>query len=62
MFVLRVVVLWLVMIFSPIAFLGMILPSMQKYSGMWWSYLIVLIIFRSRFLVYVYVNDEVYKQ
>ena len=40
MVVARVVVLWAVMIFSPIAFLGMILPSMKEYSGIWWKYLI----------------------
>src|SRR3990167_629323 len=50
MFILRVVVLWLVMIFSPIAFLGMILPSMEKYSGMWWKYLINQSFFAPAFL------------
>ena len=50
MFVVRVVVLWLVMIFSPIAFLSMILPSMQKYSGMWWKYLIDQSFFAPAFL------------
>src|SRR3989338_486371 len=50
MFILRVVVLWLVMIFSPIAFFGMILPSMQKYSGMWWKYLIDQSFFAPAFL------------
>ena len=57
MFIVRVVVLWLVMIFSPIAFLGMILPSMKKYSGMWWELSYKAIVFRARFLVYVYVGD-----
>ncbi len=50
LFILRVVVLWLVMIFSPLAFLGMILPSMQKYSGMWWEYLIGQSFFAPAFL------------
>lgn len=50
MFVIRVVVLWLVMIFSPIAFLGMILPSMGQYSKMWWSYLIGQSFFAPAFL------------
>ena len=50
MFVLRVVVLWLIMIFSPIAFLGMILPSMKEYSGMWWKYLIGQSFFAPAFL------------
>ena len=50
MFVLRVVVLWLVMIFSPIAFLGIILPSMKQYSGMWWKYLIGQSFFAPAFL------------
>jgi len=50
MFVVRVVVLWLVMIFSPLAFLGMILPSMQKYSKMWLDYLIGQSFFAPAFL------------
>ena len=50
MFVIRVVVLWLVIIFSPIAFLGMILPSMKQYSGMWWKYLIGQSFFAPAFL------------
>ena len=50
MFIVRVVVLWLVMIFSPIAFLGMILPSMEKYSKMWWEYLIGQSFFAPAFL------------
>lgn len=50
MFVVRVVVLWLVMIFSPLAFLSMILPSMGKYSQMWWSYLIGQSFFAPAFL------------
>lgn len=50
MFIARVVVLWLVMIFSPIAFLGMVLPSMEKYSKMWWGYLIGQSFFAPAFL------------
>jgi len=50
MFVARIVILWVVMIFSPIAFLGMILPSMGKYSKMWWEYLINQSFFAPAFL------------
>lgn len=50
MFVVRVVVLWLVMIFSPLAFLGMILPNMKKYSDMWWGHLIGQSFFAPAFL------------
>lgn len=50
MFIFRIVLLWMVMIFSPIAFLGMILPSMGKYSKMWWDYLINQAFFAPAFL------------
>lgn len=50
MFIIRVVVLWLVIIFSPIAFLGYILPGMKEYSGMWWKYLIGQSFFAPAFL------------
>jgi len=50
MFVVRVVVLWLVIIFSPLAFLSMVLPSMEKYSKMWWEYLINQSFFAPAFL------------
>lgn len=50
MFIARVVVLWLVMIFSPLAFLGIILPNMKKYSDMWWGYLIGQSFFAPAFL------------
>ena len=50
MFIIRVVVLWLIMIFSPIAFLGMILPSMKSYSTMWWKNLIDQSFFAPAFL------------
>ena len=36
MFIIRIVVLWLVLMFSPVAFLGMIAPNFQKYSSQWW--------------------------
>jgi len=50
MFVARIVILWAVMIFSPIAFLEMILPSMKQYSEMWWKYLIGQSFFAPAFL------------
>ena len=50
MFVARVVILWMVMIFSPLAFLSMVLPSMGKYSKMWWEYLIGQAFFAPAFL------------
>ena len=50
MFIARIVILWMVMIFSPIAFVGMILPSMNKYSKMWWDYLINQSFFAPAFL------------
>ena len=50
MFIIRVVILWILMIFSPLAFLGMILPSMKSYSTMWWKNLIDQSFFAPAFL------------
>ncbi|MCK6462726.1 MAG: hypothetical protein L6Q29_02810 [Candidatus Pacebacteria bacterium] len=50
MFVVRVVVLWLVMMFSPLMILGTVLPSMKKLSGMWWDNLIKQSFFAPAFL------------
>ena len=50
MFIARIVILWMVMIFSPIAFIGMVLPGMSKYSKMWLDYLINQSFFAPAFL------------
>ncbi|NUQ56876.1 MAG: hypothetical protein HUT38_00010 [Candidatus Paceibacter sp.] len=50
MFVVRVVVLWMVMMFSPIMIIGVVLPSMKKYSSQWWGYLIGQSFFAPAFL------------
>ena len=50
MFIIRVVILWILMIFSPLAFLGMILPSMKSYSAMWWKNLIDQAFFAPAFM------------
>lgn len=50
MFIIRVVILWIIMIFSPLAFLGMVLPGMGKYSQMWWKNLIDQAFFAPAFL------------
>jgi len=50
MFIARIVILWMVIIFSPVGFLGMVLPSMEKYSKMWWDYLMSQSFFAPAFL------------
>lgn len=50
MFVARVVILWFVIIFAPVGFLGMAVPNMKKYSSQWWSYLIGQSFFAPAFL------------
>ncbi|MFA6383617.1 MAG: hypothetical protein WCX17_04320 [Parcubacteria group bacterium] len=39
LFVIRIVALALVIIFSPIAFVGVAVPSMESKAGQWWDYL-----------------------
>lgn len=40
LFVIRTVMLVILIIFSPIAFVGMVVPIFSKYSDMWWDALI----------------------
>ncbi len=35
--VVRLVMLWLLLMFSPLAYVAMVLPFTRKYSHMWWS-------------------------
>ena len=54
MFVIRVVVLWFTLLFSPLAFAGMIMPAFQKYSDQWWDALIKQAFFAPAFLFLFY--------
>ncbi|KKT20813.1 MAG: hypothetical protein UW04_C0020G0004 [Parcubacteria group bacterium GW2011_GWB1_43_8] len=54
MFIIRVVVLWFTLLFSPLAFAGMIMPAFQKYSGQWWDALIKQSFFAPAFLFLFY--------
>ena len=58
MFIARVAILWIVMIFSPIGFLGMVLPSMEKYSKMWWEYLMNQSFFAPAFLFMFFLSTK----
>jgi len=58
MFIARIAILWIVMIFSPIGFLGMVLPSMEKYSQMWWKYLIDQSFFAPAFLFMFFLSTK----
>ena len=35
----RIVILWFLAIFSPIAYIGSIVPGLSQYSSQWWSHL-----------------------
>lgn len=41
----RIVILWLLCVFSPVAFVAGLLPSMQKFADRWWSELTKNIVF-----------------
>ena len=58
MFIARIAILWIVMIFSPIGFLGMVLPSMEKYSKMWWEYLMNQSFFAPAFLFMFFLSTK----
>lgn len=57
-FVARIIVLWFVLILSPLAFAGMITPKFQKYSGQWWNKLISQSFFAPAFLFLFYLVTE----
>ncbi|MDP4000759.1 MAG: hypothetical protein Q8P83_00765 [bacterium] len=44
LFLIRLVGIWILIIFSPVAFALNILPATQQYSKMWWSYFIKYLI------------------
>ena len=68
MFVIRTVVLWLLMILSPLAFLAMALPRTKQYASKWWSELFnqsfyaPIYLFLFYFVVKLVVQGSVIKQ
>lgn len=36
-FVFRIVILWFLVLLSPVAFMGSVLPSFQRYANQWWE-------------------------
>ena len=54
MFIIRVVVLWFLLLFSPLAFAHLILPAFKQYSNKWWDALIKQAFFAPAFLFLFY--------
>lgn len=52
LFILRVAILWILMVLSPLAFLLMILPKTKEWGTRWWSLLINQAIFPAIFLFF----------
>jgi len=64
--IVRYAVLIFLMILSPIAFAGMILPKMKTYSGMWWKNLMSYsfyapVYFLLTYIVVIMINSEGFK-
>lgn len=55
MFLLRIAVLWIIMIFSPLAFLFMVLPRTSSYADLWWKKLIDQAIFPAAFMFFFFI-------
>ncbi|MFH1402073.1 MAG: hypothetical protein ABIG87_00420 [Patescibacteria group bacterium] len=55
LFIVRAVVLMFLMMTSPLAFLGMILPATQSYSKQWWDTLFKQAFFAPLYLAFIYV-------
>ncbi|PIR69582.1 MAG: hypothetical protein COU47_02395 [Candidatus Niyogibacteria bacterium CG10_big_fil_rev_8_21_14_0_10_46_36] len=71
LFLIRIAILWVLMIFAPLAFLFMILPRTQSIAREWWSRLIDQALFPAVFLFFffivvslgasTYVKDSIFK-
>jgi hypothetical protein len=55
MFMLRTVVLIFLMILSPLAFMGHVLPAMEHYASEWWGKLIKNLLFAPLYMVLAYI-------
>lgn len=55
LFLIRIVVLWIILIFAPLAWLCMVLPSTQSIWNKWWDYLLKYSFFApfSAFMLYL---------
>lgn len=54
LFIIRTVILWLLMILAPIAFISMILPATRSTASRWWSTLFKQSFFAPAFLFFYY--------
>ncbi|MCK4524945.1 MAG: hypothetical protein KAU07_00710 [Candidatus Andersenbacteria bacterium] len=54
----RIVALAILIVLSPLAFFGIILPGMNKYTSEWWSSIIKYSFFGPIFLFFVYLSTQ----
>jgi hypothetical protein len=59
LFVIRIVALAIVIIFSPIAFVGVAVPSMESKAGQWWDYLFKYTFFGPAMALMLYVATQI---
>ncbi len=62
MFVIRTVVLWILMILSPLAFVAMALPRTKQYASDWWSKLFNQAFFAPAYLFLFYFTIKIITQ
>lgn len=61
LFVIRIVALAIIIIFSPIAFIGVAVPSMESKAGQWWDYLFKYTFFGPAMALMLYIATQVMK-
>ena len=62
MFVIRTVVLWILMILAPLAFVAMALPITKKYASDWWSKLFSQAFFAPAYMFLFYFTVKIITQ
>jgi hypothetical protein len=55
LFVIRIVALAVIIIFSPVAFIGVAIPSMESKAGQWWDYLFKYTFFGPAMALMIYI-------
>lgn len=58
-FIIRLIALWFLMIFSPIAFIGPVLPQTANYARDWWKKLMEQAFFAPAYLFFLYLVGAV---
>ncbi|MCK4918425.1 MAG: hypothetical protein KAS02_01410 [Candidatus Pacebacteria bacterium] len=58
LFIIRTVTLMFVMMLSPIAFIGMVLPGTKSYASKWWNTLFKQAFFAPIYLMFIYITAK----